>query len=97
MRRRRMRRLYATTLMLVLLALACATATPAPAADGITRGTIYKDGPDNRYLLGGDWLFRLDNEPGHRAALPAPDVDRGLGEDVRAQRLERHATTPSRR
>jgi beta-glucuronidase len=59
-----MHRLYATTLMLVLLALACATATPAAAADGITRGTIYKDGPDNRYLLGGDWLFRLDNNQG---------------------------------
>ena len=37
---------------------------PAPAlaaADGITRGTIYQDGPDNRYLLGGEWLFRRDN------------------------------------
>jgi beta-glucuronidase len=60
-----MHRLYATTLTLALLAaLACATAAPASAADGITRGTIYKDGPDNRYLLGGDWLFRLDNGQG---------------------------------
>jgi beta-glucuronidase len=40
---------------------ATATAVPASAADGITRGTIYHDGPDNRYLLGGDWLFRLDS------------------------------------
>lgn len=65
MRRRRMHRLYATTLTLALLAaLACAAAAPASAADGITRGTIYKDGPDNRYLLGGDWLFRLDNGQG---------------------------------
>ncbi|MBA3327033.1 MAG: beta galactosidase jelly roll domain-containing protein [Solirubrobacterales bacterium] len=39
-------------------AMACAPA--ALAQDGITRGTVYKDGPDNRYLLGGEWLFRLD-------------------------------------
>ena len=42
------------------------------AADGITRGTVYDDGPDNRYLLGGDWLFRLDKE--------------GVGLDQRFQR-----------
>ena len=48
-------------LPLALLAVA-ATATPAAqAADGITRGTIYKDAPDNRYLVGGTWLFRLDS------------------------------------
>ena len=57
--RRRMHRLLAPTLALALLA-ALAWSAPALAADGITRGTIYKDGPDNRYLLGGDWLFRLD-------------------------------------
>ena len=38
-----------------------AAASPAHAADGITRGTIYRDAPDNRYLLGGDWLFRRDD------------------------------------
>ena len=37
-----------------------ALAPAAQAADGITRGTIYDDAPDNRYLVGGDWLFRLD-------------------------------------
>ncbi len=51
-------RLLALSIALLGAALACAS--PALAADGITRGTIYKDGPDNRYLLGGDWLFRLD-------------------------------------
>jgi beta-glucuronidase len=56
-----MRRLLAPALAL-LAVLACAA--PALAADGITRGTIYKDGPDNRYLLGGDWLFRLDDGQG---------------------------------
>jgi beta-glucuronidase len=45
---------------IVLLSCAMAYAAPARAADGITHGTIYQDGPDNRYLLGGDWLFRLD-------------------------------------
>jgi beta-glucuronidase len=45
-------------LIAALAVLACAPA--AGAADGITRGTIYQDGPDNRYLLGGTWLFRLD-------------------------------------
>ena len=52
-------------LLLVLAFATTGTATaPAPAlaaADGITRGTIYQDGPDNRYLLGGEWLFRRDD------------------------------------
>jgi beta-galactosidase/beta-glucuronidase len=47
-------------LPIALLACATACAASALAADGITRGTIYRDGPDNRYLLGGPWLFRLD-------------------------------------
>jgi beta-glucuronidase len=47
-------------LPVTLLACVMAYAAPARAADGITHGTIYQDGPDNRYLLGGDWLFRLD-------------------------------------
>jgi beta-glucuronidase len=46
---------------MLLIVLAGATATTASAADGVTRGTVYHDGPDNRYLLGGDWLFRLDS------------------------------------
>lgn len=37
-------------------------AAPAQGADGVTRGAEYSDGPDNRYLLGGEWLFRLDRE-----------------------------------
>jgi beta-glucuronidase len=54
----RITRLLALSIALLGTGLACAPA--ALAADGITRGTIYKDGPDNRYLLGGTWLFRLD-------------------------------------
>ena len=65
MRRRRMRRLLAPTLTLALLSVV-AGAAPALAADGIRRGTVYNDGPDNRYLLGGDWLFRLDNGQGSK-------------------------------
>ncbi|MEA2244209.1 MAG: beta-glucuronidase [Solirubrobacteraceae bacterium] len=49
-------------LPIALLGYVVACAAPAVAADGITRGTIYQDGPDNRYLLGGEWLFRLDTE-----------------------------------
>ncbi|MEY2441468.1 MAG: beta-glucuronidase, partial [bacterium] len=46
---------------IALLAVAAAWAPAAQAADdGITRGTIYHDAPDNRYLVGGEWLFRLD-------------------------------------
>ena len=60
-----MHRLPAPTLTLALLAvLACVAPAPAAAAEGITRGTVYKDGPDNRYLLGGGWLFRLDDGQG---------------------------------
>ena len=66
MPRRSMRRLLAPALAL-LAALACAA--PALAADGITHGTIYKDGPDNRYLLGGDWLFRLNAGEGSKQRL----------------------------
>jgi beta-glucuronidase len=47
-------------LSIALLGAALACSSTALAADGISHGTIYKDGPDNRYLLGGDWLFRLD-------------------------------------
>jgi beta-glucuronidase len=46
--------------LIVVLLTAAAWSSPALAADGITRGTVYSDGPDNRYLLGGEWLFRLD-------------------------------------
>jgi beta-glucuronidase len=54
-----------TTAIAALLAAAALTtlaAAPALAADGITRGTTYSDAPDNRYLLGGQWLFRLDTK-----------------------------------
>jgi beta-glucuronidase len=56
----RIARLIALSLALIGAAFACAST--ALAADGITHGTIYRDGPDNRYLLGGTWLFRLDTE-----------------------------------
>jgi beta-glucuronidase len=68
-RRMRSIRLPASLLALAaaLAAGALAAAAPSPAlaaaatADGITRGTIYHDAPDNRYLLGGEWLFRRDD------------------------------------
>jgi beta-glucuronidase len=55
-----MRILRLPALAIALLAVAAAAAPAAHAADGITRGTIYHDAPDNRYLVGGSWLFRLD-------------------------------------
>src|SRR3954463_3868283 len=44
---------------IVLLALVPATAS---AADKPSAKTLYADGPEGRYLLGGNWLFRLVNE-----------------------------------
>ncbi len=62
----------------VALLVAAAWSSPALAADGITRGTIYRDGPDNRYLLGGDWLFRLDpTDVGVRERLQAQTTTDG--------------------
>jgi beta-glucuronidase len=51
-----MRRLPLLVLVLVL-------AFPAAAsADKPSAKTLYADGPQGRYLLDGEWLFRLDNE-----------------------------------
>ena len=49
-------------LALILLALVVPAA--AQAADTPTARTLYADGPEGRYLMEGDWLFRLD--PGDR-------------------------------
>jgi beta-glucuronidase len=55
-------------LLRFVLAAVCAAllsvAVLAPAAqaqDGLTSGALYYAGPDSRYLMGGDWLFRLDS------------------------------------
>jgi hypothetical protein len=42
--------------LLLLLALAA----PARAADTPTPRTLYEDGPEGRYLMEGDWLFRVE-------------------------------------
>jgi len=44
---------------IVLLALVPATAS---AADKPSAKTLYADGPEGRYLMDGNWLFKLDNE-----------------------------------
>jgi beta-glucuronidase len=44
---------------IALLALVPATAS---AADKPSNKTLYADGPEGRYLVDGDWLFKLDNE-----------------------------------
>ena len=51
------------SLRLLLPALALLVALPATAsAEKPNEQALYQDGPDGRYLLDGDWLFRLDNE-----------------------------------
>src|SRR5689334_5981318 len=50
---------------LALLAIAAAAAAFATApglaqADVPSAGALYKNGPSGRYLVGGQWLFRLD-------------------------------------
>ncbi len=42
--------------------LALVGASPARAADKPSSKTLYADGPEGRYLMDGNWLFRLDNE-----------------------------------
>ena len=39
---------------------AAAASPPTAAASPPTKGALYTDGPDGRYLLSGRWLFRLD-------------------------------------
>jgi beta-glucuronidase len=46
--------------VLVLALLALAPAAAAPAADRPSPRVLYQDGPTGRYLMDGDWLFRLD-------------------------------------
>jgi beta-glucuronidase len=51
-------------LPLLILALAFVMALPAAAqaADKPSSKTLYSDGPQGRFLMDGQWLFRLDNE-----------------------------------
>lgn len=49
------------TLLAAALTAFALTAVPASAQSGISKtGLGYETGPDNRLLLGGEWLFRLD-------------------------------------
>ena len=51
--------------LLPLVALLCLLpAATASAQDTPKRQALYADGPDNRHLMDGEWLFRLD--PGNR-------------------------------
>jgi len=53
-------------LLVFAVAALCVLVSPAApalaAGDGLTHGAEYSDGPDNRYLMGGQWLFRIDRE-----------------------------------
>jgi beta-glucuronidase len=48
--------------LLPVLVLLLVVPQAARAADKPSAKTLYKDGPDGRYLMDGTWLFRLDNE-----------------------------------
>ena len=52
------------SLVLVMAAAAATLLVPAPASgalrDGLDSRVLIQDGPANRYLMGGEWLFRRD-------------------------------------
>jgi len=48
-------------LALVVSATAAVPVAPAAAQDGLSTRTLYQEGPGGRYLMGGQWLFRLDD------------------------------------
>ena len=45
---------------LLICVVALLAIAPSALADTPTKTTLYDDGPTGRYLVGGDWLFRLD-------------------------------------
>jgi beta-glucuronidase len=49
-------------LLVLTLALLAAAPAAAQAADTPSNRTLYEDGPEGRFLMDGDWLFRLDAE-----------------------------------
>ena len=60
--------------------------------------TLYEDGPTGRYLIDGQWLFRLDAaDQGLRQRFYRQTSHRRLDAGGRPERLERRATTPRRR
>jgi beta-glucuronidase len=48
------------TLAMAVSAPAMAQGVPGYPATAPTKGALYPDGPDDRYLLGGGWLYRAD-------------------------------------
>ncbi len=71
--------LAAALAMLAVLTAGAAVAAPAQAQPGPayaatppTLGALYRDGPDDRWLLGGAWLYRADpTDAGAAARLVA--------------------------
>ena len=56
-------------------------------------GALYEDGPDGRYLMGGDWLFRLDSaDQGLAQRFMRTTSTAGWAPDEGPQRLERRPT-----
>ncbi len=100
-----MRRLRLLAAALVLLAAAAPSASaqtdpavtspppsaPTPRVETPKKGALYEHGPTGRFLLAGTWLFRLDpTEVGLKQGFQKQSSTARMGDDDRAQRLERH-------
>jgi beta-glucuronidase len=59
-----------TRLLVAVLALALLAPATASAVDTPTRGALYHDGPDGRFLLGGTWQMRQGNSGWRDVTVP---------------------------
>jgi beta-glucuronidase len=67
-------------LLTTLVAVAAAVPTAASAADTPTRGALYHDGPDGRYLLGGSWTL---DQGGSRRTVTVPNAWNATGDTLK--------------
>ena len=79
--------------VLGVLLLALAAPAAAQAADTPTARTLYEDGPEGRYLMEGDWLFRLDAADRGSAAATTARRARPAGARSRSRTPGTSATT----
>ena len=71
----------------------CRAARAQPPTRADRRGRALPDGPNGRYLMGGQWLSGSTARQGLSQALAAPDLDRRLDAHHRPERVERHRHT----
>ena len=83
---------------LALLASLAALPGRRPAADVPSSETLYDDGPSGRFLIDGQWLFRLDAaDQGLRQRFYRQTLDGRLERRSRCRTSGTSATTPRRR